>query len=152
MSSCFSCYVQHFIFALLCFRFLGERGELNLSDADDSSIPLRNIYQKVAEGKSGGCWESFEAYRHLRSLGYIVGRHGIPWTMKGVKNASTSIEGTSEIKVILDQKLEDPNLINELFNNMRINEVRPTFDVYPPNSKFRKSSPGIPSFVLCVMR
>ncbi|KAJ0771075.1 putative tRNA-splicing endonuclease, subunit Sen54 [Helianthus annuus] len=33
---------------------------------------------------------------------------------------------------------------------MQINEVRPVFDVYPPNSKFRKSSPGEPMFILCV--
>ncbi|KAL8260469.1 hypothetical protein R6Q59_028422, partial [Mikania micrantha] len=31
-----------------------------------------------------------------------------------------------------------------------INEVKPAFDVYPPNNKFRKSSPGKPMFVLCV--
>ncbi|CAL5423238.1 unnamed protein product [Camellia sinensis] len=130
--------------------FLAERGELSLLDADDRSVPLKDIYKKVAEGKSGCCWESFEVYRHLRSLGYIVGRHGIPWTVKSIKNKPPSVEGTLEIKVIIDQKFEDLNLVNELFNNIRIDEVRPVFDVYPPNSKFRKSSPGNPSFVLCM--
>ncbi|KAI7985633.1 Metal transporter Nramp6 [Camellia lanceoleosa] len=130
--------------------FLAERGELSLLDADDRSVPLKDIYKKVAKGKSGCCWESFEVYRHLRSLGYIVGHHGIPWTVKSIKNKPPSVEGTLEIKVIIDQKFEDLNLVNELFNNIRIDEVRPVFDVYPPNSKFRKSSPGNPSFVLCM--
>ncbi|GMP34249.1 hypothetical protein CsSME_00007201 [Camellia sinensis var. sinensis] len=115
--------------------FLAERGELSLLDADDRSVPLKDIYKK-----------SFEVYRHLRSLGYIVGRHGIPWTVKSIKNKPPSVGGTLEIKVITDQKFEDLNLVNELFNNIRIDEVRPVFDVYPPNSKFRKSSPGNPSF------
>ncbi|KAK7839438.1 hypothetical protein CFP56_018033 [Quercus suber] len=35
---------------------------------------------------------------------------------------------------------------------MHINEARPVFDVYLPNSKFRKSSPGDPSFVICLTR
>ncbi|KAL6973247.1 hypothetical protein U1Q18_027429 [Sarracenia purpurea var. burkii] len=132
--------------------FLAERGELSISDADDDEplIPLKNIYKKVAEGKSGCCWESFEVYRHLKSLGYIVGRHGISWTVKSVKNDSESVKGTSEIKVIMDQRCDCPDLINGLLSNVRISEVRPAFDVYHPNSKFRKTSPGSPSFVLCV--
>ncbi|GFY93683.1 hypothetical protein Acr_09g0001290 [Actinidia rufa] len=109
-----------------------------------------NMYRKIAEGKNGCYWESFEVHRHLRSLGYVVGRHGVPWTMKSVKNASASVEDMSENKVIIDQKFKGLHLVNELFNNMQINEVRPAFDVYPPNSKFRKSSPGDPIFVLCL--
>ncbi|GMP99003.1 hypothetical protein CsSME_00046656 [Camellia sinensis var. sinensis] len=122
---------------------LAERCELSLLDAYDRSVPLKDIYKKVAEGKSGCCWESFDVYRHLRSLGYIVGRHGIPWTVKSIKNKPPSVEGTPELELIIDQKFEDLNLVNELFNNIRIDEVRPIFDVYPPNSKF-----GNPSFVL----
>ncbi|XP_052189273.1 uncharacterized protein LOC127799352 isoform X2 [Diospyros lotus] len=130
--------------------FLAERGELHLLDADDSSVQLENIYEKVAEGKFGCCWESFEVYRHLKSLGYIVSRHSIPWTVKTVKNNHTSAECIPEIKVRTDEKCGDPNLINALLNKLRITDVRPIFDVYPPNSKFRKSSPGNPSFVLCL--
>ncbi|XP_057501263.1 uncharacterized protein LOC130785169 [Actinidia eriantha] len=130
--------------------FLAERGELSLLGANDSLVSLKDMYRKIAEGKNGCYWESFEVYRHLRSLGYVVGRHGVPWTMKSVKNASASVEDMSENKVTIDQKFKGLHLINELFNNMQINEVRPAFDVYPPNSKFRKSSPGDPIFVLCL--
>ncbi|KAF7146430.1 hypothetical protein RHSIM_Rhsim04G0105800 [Rhododendron simsii] len=130
--------------------FLAERGELSVLDADGSSISLEDLYTKVAKATSGCCWESFEVYRHLRSLGYIVQRHGLPWTMKGTKNESASAVGIPQIKVITEQNCGGPCLINELLNNMRIEEVRPAFDVFLPNSKFRKSSPGNPSFVLCV--
>lgn len=129
--------------------FLAERGELNLSHADESLVPLKDIYKKIAEGKSGCCWDSFQVYRHLRSLGYIVGRHCIPWTMKSNKSNSVLVDGNPEI--------EDPNKILEeknfihAFRNMGISELRPAFDVYPPSSKFRKSSPGVPSFVLCII-
>uniref|UniRef100_A0A5B6Z5S1 tRNA-splicing endonuclease subunit Sen54 N-terminal domain-containing protein n=1 Tax=Davidia involucrata TaxID=16924 RepID=A0A5B6Z5S1_DAVIN len=131
--------------------FLAEAGALHLLDDNDTLIPLKNIYKKVAEGKSGCCWESFEVYRHLKSLGYIVRRHGIPWTMeKSVKSKSVSLQGMPEINGVLDKESEDKNFIIDLFNNMKINELRPLFDVYPPNSKFKKSSPGNPSFVLCL--
>ncbi|XAR72352.1 hypothetical protein NMG60_11018962 [Bertholletia excelsa] len=131
--------------------FLAERGELHLLDAHDSSVMLKDIYRKVAQGKSGCCWESFEAYKHLKSLGYIVGRHGIPWTMKSAKNKSAFLEGMAQIKET-DGNIEKPNQVTELFGNMRITHVKPIFDVYPPNSKFRKSSPGNPSFILCLAR
>uniref|UniRef100_A0A5B7C221 tRNA-splicing endonuclease subunit Sen54 N-terminal domain-containing protein n=1 Tax=Davidia involucrata TaxID=16924 RepID=A0A5B7C221_DAVIN len=130
--------------------FLAEIGALHLLDENYTSLPLKDIYKKVAEGKSGCYWESFEVYRHLKSLGYIVGRHGIPWTMKCVKSESASAQGMPEINGIVDKESEGKNLITELFNNMQVSEVRPVFDVYPPNSKFKKSSPGNPSFVLCL--
>lgn len=131
---------------------MAERGELSVLDFDDSSISLGDLYAKVAKATSGCCWESFQVYRHLKSLGYIVQRHGNPWTMKSAKNESASAVGVPQIKVITEPNCGGPCLINELLNNMRIEEVRPAFDVYLPNSKFRKSSPGNPSFVLCVTR
>ncbi|KAA8517146.1 hypothetical protein F0562_017439 [Nyssa sinensis] len=130
--------------------FLAEIGALDLLDDNDTSFPLKDIFKKVAEGNSGCFWESFEVYRHLKSLGYIVGRHGIPWTMTSVKSKSDSPQGMREINGLIDKDSEGKDFIVELFNNMQINEVRPVFDVYPPNSKFKKSSPGNPSFVLCL--
>ncbi|CAJ1964334.1 unnamed protein product [Sphenostylis stenocarpa] len=38
--------------------------------------------------------------------------------------------------------------IDKLFSDLQINELMPDFDVYLPNSRFRKSSPGDPSFLL----
>ncbi|KAK9947079.1 hypothetical protein M0R45_012515 [Rubus argutus] len=68
-------------------------------------------------------WEEFRAYKELKSLGYIVGRHGIPRSVK---------KGESE--------------------EMQTSEARPIFDVYRPNSKFKKSCPGDPIFVLCFIK
>ncbi|KAM3738990.1 hypothetical protein ACB098_09G172100 [Castanea mollissima] len=51
---------------------------------------------------------------------------------------------------LVDLESEDESSIVGPFNNMHINEARPVFDVYLPNSKFRKSSPGDPSFVICL--
>ncbi|KAJ0771074.1 putative tRNA-splicing endonuclease, subunit Sen54 [Helianthus annuus] len=78
-------------------RFLSEIGALELFEDDGKCIPLEDIYKKVAGGVGGSSWESFEVYRHLKSLGYIIKRHGIcSWSMKHVKSAPASVEGESE--------------------------------------------------------
>ncbi|XP_010261645.1 PREDICTED: tRNA-splicing endonuclease subunit Sen54-like [Nelumbo nucifera] len=55
--------------------FLAEILAVHMLDVDDTTLFLKDLYEKVAEGKSGCCWETFEVYRHLKSLGYIVGRY-----------------------------------------------------------------------------
>ncbi|CAJ1948044.1 unnamed protein product [Sphenostylis stenocarpa] len=42
--------------------------------------------------------------------------------------------------------------IDKLFSDLQINELMPDFDVYLPNSRFRKSSPGDPNFLLYLCR
>ncbi|KAL3534390.1 hypothetical protein ACH5RR_002851 [Cinchona calisaya] len=128
--------------------FLAEIGALHLLDDNYELLPLKDIYTKVQEKKNGCSWESFEAYKHLKSLGYVVGRHGIPWTMKNAK-VNSSAEGSSEMNENVDGESRGSFIITELFSCIEINEVRPVFDVYPPNSKFKKSSPGTPCFLLC---
>lgn len=134
--------------------FLAEVGALIFLNDDDTPLSLKDIYERVAKGKYGCCWETFEVYKHLKSLGYIVGRHGIPWSMKSVKSFSDSVslQGTLGSNGILERSLEEETSLIKLFNSMHIHEVRLLFDVYLPNSKFRKSSPGNPSFVLCSTR
>ncbi|KAF6160764.1 hypothetical protein GIB67_035965 [Kingdonia uniflora] len=134
--------------------YLAERGALLLLDVNHTPISLRAIYEMVGERSSGCCWESFEAYRHLKSLGYIVGRHGVPWSMKKEKGSceSTYPQGTQENNGVAQRDLEENVSLTGLLGNMQINEVKLAFDVYLPNSKFRKSSPGDPSFVLCLTR
>ncbi|XP_043690680.1 tRNA-splicing endonuclease subunit Sen54-like isoform X1 [Telopea speciosissima] len=132
--------------------YLAQIGALVLLDAYDTVLSLKDICEKVAEGKNGCHWEAFEAYRHLKSLGYIVSRHGVPWTMKSVQSFSDSacLEGITESNEIADRKSEDELSIISLFKDLHINELRLGFDVYLPNSKFRKSCPGDPSFILCL--
>ncbi|XP_074377908.1 uncharacterized protein LOC141719430 [Apium graveolens] len=105
----------------------------------------------VSQGKFGCCWESFEVYRHLKSLGYIVGRHGVPWTLRRlITDESKSIEAKEEINVKSNREYADKSTIIEMFKDTYTDKARPVFDVYFPNSKFKKSSPGVPSSVLCL--
>ncbi|XP_015894967.3 uncharacterized protein LOC107428885 [Ziziphus jujuba] len=130
--------------------FLAELGALILLDHCDATLPLEDIYVKVANGKNGCSWEQFQAYKQLKSLGYIVGRHGVPWSLKGVNRSNECVSSKCSVESALaDSESEDKSSIIGMFNGMQINEARPVFDVYLPNSKFRKSSPGDPSFVLC---
>nr|GFA18518.1 tRNA-splicing endonuclease subunit Sen54-like isoform X1 [Tanacetum cinerariifolium] len=133
--------------------FLAEIGVLHLLDDENKCILLEDIYKKVAEGVGGSSWESFEVHRHLKSLGYIIKRHGVCWSRKRSKNVPASVEGDSGSQTITENGHEDIDSIaeiSELFCTMKINELRPVFDVYPPNSNFRKTSPGDPMFILCV--
>lgn len=127
-----------------------EIGALLLVDNNDTSLSIKDIYAKV----SGCAWELFEVYRHLKSLGYIIGRHGIAWSTKAVKSRSQSVslQDSPQSSEVVDVELKDERSIIELFNDLHINEARAVFDVYLPNSKFRKSSPGNPRFVLCLTR
>ena len=127
-----------------------EIGALLVLDDNGTSLSLNDIYANV----SGGSWELFEVYRHLKSLGYIVGRHGIAWSIKGAKSncQSVSLQCSPQSSELVNLESEDESSIVGSFTNMHINEARPVFDVYLPDSKFRKSSPGDPSFVICLTR
>ncbi|XP_057770769.1 uncharacterized protein LOC130990565 [Salvia miltiorrhiza] len=125
--------------------YLAEIGALDILNVDDTPLPLSDMYTKLAEDKEKyGCsWESFEVYRHLKFLGYIVGRHGVPWSMKSVKNKANA-DGMGESCNV------DDSFITDMFGFMHLGGTRPIFDAFPPNSKFRKSSSGNPSFILCL--
>ncbi|RWR94988.1 tRNA-splicing endonuclease [Cinnamomum micranthum f. kanehirae] len=134
--------------------FSAERGALILLDANDAALSLTDIYEKVAKDKNGCSWESFEVYRHLKSLGYIINRYGLPWTLKINKSCCNSkcSEGTLDSDDASKPNREDESssILCQL-KEMRINEMMPNFDVYLPNSKFRKSAPGNPSFILYLL-
>ncbi|PIA42674.1 hypothetical protein AQUCO_02000252v1 [Aquilegia coerulea] len=134
--------------------FLVELGALLLMDANETILSLKNMYEMIAEEKNGCCWESYKAFKHLKSLGYIVKRHGISWTLKSDKccSISTCSQGNQERDESSSEKGEEYLSINNRFGDMQISGLRPAFDVYHPNSKFKKSDPGVPYFVLCLAR
>ncbi|XP_057721083.1 uncharacterized protein LOC130935380 isoform X2 [Arachis stenosperma] len=133
--------------------YLMEIGALDLLDDCERSMSLMDMYEKIAGGKSGCCWEMFEVYRHLKSLGYIVGRHGVAWSLKGIKSSHKAVDVAEETEQGVDLMSSKSELsINKLLSEMQINGSRPDFDVYLPNSRFRKSSPGDPSFLLYLSR
>ncbi|CAN4109146.1 unnamed protein product [Withania somnifera] len=130
--------------------YLAEIGALHLFSIDDTPLSLEHVYNKVAEGKSGCSLEYYEAYKHLKSLGYIVGRHGIPWSVRRSKVNCGDNQDPPETARKGDEESRNNILVSEMFSNMQIGGLRLAFDVYPPNSRFRKSAPGDPSFVLCL--
>ncbi|GER57187.1 hypothetical protein STAS_34996 [Striga asiatica] len=132
--------------------FLAEIGALDIMNSEDEPISLSNMYEKIAGdmNKNRCSWESFEAYRHLKLLGYVVRRHAVPWCMKNVKLQDGARESTTKLDNIQDEGPVDNQDITNMFDKLHFYETGPIFDVYPPNSKFRKSSPGNPSFVLCL--
>ncbi|XP_038883355.1 uncharacterized protein LOC120074337 [Benincasa hispida] len=133
--------------------FLIEVGALHLLDHDNSSLSLEDVYKKIAEGKNGCLWEQFEVYRHLKSLGFIVGKHKVPWSLKSVRDGSNiSSPSSIENKGASDVKSEDERSISELLDGIQLEEVMPIFDVFLPHNKFRKSSPGDPNFMVYLTR
>ncbi|KAG8062423.1 hypothetical protein GUJ93_ZPchr0003g18342 [Zizania palustris] len=136
--------------------FLAERGALVLLDDEGETIGMEEIYKKIAGGNYGCSWVAFQAYKHLKLLGYIIGRYGVPWTVKhshtrGITDSSTSVVDT-------DQSFDRVggagacNDITKSLKEMCIESIHPSFQVYLPNSKFKKTSPGDPSFFLCLLR
>nr|TKW33981.1 hypothetical protein SEVIR_2G274700v2 [Setaria viridis] len=134
------------------FRFLVERGALILLNDKDETIGIEGIYEKIAGGKYGCSWDAFQAYKHLKSLGYIVGRYGVPWTMKSSGTCDTTVPPTSVVHTDQSFNRVDSTCSDITLKEMHIDGISPSFEVYLPNSKFKKSSPGTPSFLLCLLR
>ncbi|TKW33982.1 hypothetical protein SEVIR_2G274700v4 [Setaria viridis] len=135
-----------------CALFLVERGALILLNDKDETIGIEGIYEKIAGGKYGCSWDAFQAYKHLKSLGYIVGRYGVPWTMKSSGTCDTTVPPTSVVHTDQSFNRVDSTCSDITLKEMHIDGISPSFEVYLPNSKFKKSSPGTPSFLLCLLR
>ncbi|CAM8940419.1 unnamed protein product [Rhodiola kirilowii] len=118
------------------------------------TVSIRDLYDRISEEACGCSWEQFEAYRHLKSLGYIAGRQGVPWTIKRKKslNLSSVHEAAFADNIPLNEGLEHDFSILALDDHAHSGKLNPDFDVYLPNSKFKKSTPGNPCFKLHVCR
>ncbi|XP_021723233.1 uncharacterized protein LOC110690682 isoform X1 [Chenopodium quinoa] len=152
--------------------FLVQIGALLLVDDQNTALSLREIYPKVEEDKSGCSWEGFKIYQHLKSLGYILGRLGTPWSLKSVKSCtlvpdntsendnSTQIlvAGTSIVQSLKNLQLKEagPYSEDDLLNSVKMTFSEksrfvvhlPVYEVYLPNSQFKKTCPGDPNFVV----
>uniref|UniRef100_N1QPB4 tRNA-splicing endonuclease subunit Sen54 N-terminal domain-containing protein n=1 Tax=Aegilops tauschii TaxID=37682 RepID=N1QPB4_AEGTA len=134
--------------------FLAERGALIFLDDEGGTIGMEEIYGKIAGGKYGCSWDAFQAYKHLKLLGYIIGRYAVPWTMKNNPTCETtdSLERMPDTDQSFNRADGVHNGITKLLKEMHIDGLHPSFEVYLPNSKFRKSSPGAPCFLLSMLR
>ncbi|KAJ4778952.1 tRNA-splicing endonuclease subunit [Rhynchospora pubera] len=119
--------------------YLAQIGALVLFDEGDNVMGLQDIFTKCADRQYGCSWESFEAYRHLKSLGYIVGRQGQPWSLKHNKINRNS------------DSTADTDLIAGRIEELQIGAANLVFDIHQPNSKFKKTDPGNPSFIICLV-
>ncbi|XP_073062381.1 uncharacterized protein [Primulina eburnea] len=132
--------------------FLVEIGALDVLNDEGTPLSVSDMYRKIADDGRYGCsWESFEVYRHLKYLGYIVGRHGVPWSLKNVKSDATVEEGSEEFDLTRENGSISSSFITEKICVLELLATKPMYDVYPPNSKFKKSSPGSPCFELYII-
>ncbi|XP_031489486.1 uncharacterized protein LOC116257032 isoform X1 [Nymphaea colorata] len=135
--------------------YMAERGALLLLNDDASYLHLKDIYNLVTQGLHGCSWKCFEVYRHLKALGYVVGRHGLLWTTK-CKGTSSLISSANCEHHLESENLKsegDSAILTELFSVLDISScdaLKVSFDVYLPNKQFKKSAPGDPGFMLCV--
>jgi len=107
-----------------------ELEALDLLDNGDRTISLIEMYEKIASGMFGCCWELFEAYMHLKSLGYIIARHGVAWSLKSIRSSLkfSDLEGTEERKELVDMVSKFEISIDKLFGDAKINDLKPDFD------------------------
>ncbi|KAI3893159.1 hypothetical protein MKX03_020184 [Papaver bracteatum] len=135
--------------------YMAERGALLLVNSDGVVLSLRDMYGMLGESMNGCSWDSFLAYKQLKSLGYIVSRSGVQWTVKNDKHFTTptGVGDSKDSSGLSRSELEEGFSITDGLRNMHIDyEAKPAFDVFLPNSKFRKSSPGEPDFVIHLSR
>ncbi|KAJ6735263.1 TRNA-SPLICING ENDONUCLEASE SUBUNIT SEN54 [Salix purpurea] len=113
----------------LQFRFLAEIGALLVMDDNDECLALKDIYKKIAGERNGCSWELFEVYKHLKSLGYIVGRHGVPWSLKGVENnrEPCSSQGTIQNNRVVGAEENSITCVVQMLSNLQVDELRLNF-------------------------
>ena len=61
--------------------FLAQLEAFLVMNETGATLPMKDIYKILSDENNGCCWEHFQAYKQLKSLGYIIGRRGIPYTL-----------------------------------------------------------------------
>ncbi|CAO2827334.1 unnamed protein product [Amaranthus hypochondriacus] len=151
--------------------FLLQIGALLLVDEEDKEFFLKDMYLKIEE-KNGCSWEGFKVYQHLKSLGYIVGRLGVPWSQKNTRSSAIRFENSSENNNASNIAVDKTSIIESL-KALQLNGVNPisrvhvppefkqttpeksnfvvhlpVYEAFLPNSLFKKTCPGDPNVVV----
>lgn len=112
--------------------FLFERGVLDVYDEHSLKMEARGIYRMLTTAKIP--ISVYLTYAHLRAQDYRVLRH-VSNTNHGDGDAAATIKEARQ-HLVLQTLQENPTAI--------------AFDVYKPNTQFRKTSPEIPEMVVAV--
>ena len=131
-------------------RYLMQREALNLYH-QDCEMPIMTLYSFMMKSEYGCAWDAFKVYLELKTLGYVVSRHNVPWSIsmnasighKNILNCSNDELSTCVESLTLSGSFENPD---------RGQDLDLVFDVFAPNSKFKKTDPGIPDFSLLISR
>jgi tRNA-splicing endonuclease subunit Sen54 len=105
-------------------RYMVEQGTLELRSGG-RGMSQEEAYCLLATPAYGSSWNAYQVFGQLKKFGYIVGRHGVPWTLQ--ENLAKDESKAS----LTREKLEL------------------TFDVHKPSGQFQKAKPGEPAFSIC---
>lgn len=119
-----------------------DRGSLVVMDGEEV-MPAATVYNLLTDSRYGCSWGAYQCYAYLKKLGYVVGRHGVAYSdkAKGRNGGEGQMQQSGNFAVFTaaDTRAGDESA-----------ELRLMYDVHLPNSRFRKTAPGVPAFSLCV--
>ncbi|KAI3858664.1 hypothetical protein MKX03_027367 [Papaver bracteatum] len=141
----------------------GTRDSEILDSDDDDHLTMSSFIPKlqIRKPKSKARWDSEMRMAEVLeqkgrcwlttgiSRGYIVGRHGVPWTLKNGNHFPTCVGDSKYSNGISVNELEEGFGTTDGFRNKQMNNAaKPVFDLFLPNNKFKKSSPGVPDSIV----
>lgn len=102
-----------------------EQGTLELRTGE-RGMSQEEAYCLLATPAYGCSWNVYQVFGQLKKFGYIVGRHGVPWT------------------------LQENLWKDEPKASLTHGKLELTFDVHKPSGQFQKAKPGAPAFSVCI--
>ncbi|CAM6129967.1 unnamed protein product [Calypogeia fissa] len=92
--------------------YMVEQGSLLLLRDDGVATLRQEVYDLLAVPSNGCSWDAYQIFCHLKRLGYIVGRHGTPWSTSKAKRPPRETIPGFESKEDSDLKEEIPSSAN----------------------------------------